>query len=279
MTKFLANPKLVVKNPPLMSRISCFIIAKNEEEKIAKAINSVKNIVEEVILIDSGSTDKTIQIAESLGAKIVYNKWPGYLKQKIYGESLCKNDWILNIDADEELTPSLQEEIDLIDQTDLISNYKAYRINFVILHRNENKPRRFAPANSFIRLYNKKHAAFAFNKGDSTHDDVKLKDVVDVKKDIYLLTCDALHRSGTSIEHLTNKANFYSGEQASAMFKRGRSVSNLRLIFEFPLWVFKAFIIRRYFVFGVDGFVDSMIFAYARFIRLAKLRELQNNKK
>jgi len=261
-----------------MSRISCFIIAKNEETKIERAINSVKNIVDEIILIDSGSTDETVKIAENLGAKIVFNEWSGYLNQKKYGESLCKNDWILNIDADEELSLDLQEEIDLIDQTDLISKYKAYRIKLVILHRLDEKPRKFAPSISPIRLYNKLYASFGANLGDSTHDDVKLGPNIDNKKDIFLLTKNALHRSGSSIEHLTNKANFYSSEQADAMFKKGRLVSNFRLIFEFPLWVFKAFFIRRYFIFGIDGFIDSMIFAYARFIRLAKLRELHNSK-
>src|SRR4051812_46312545 len=81
-------------------KISSFIIAKNEESRIARAINSLKQISEEIIVVDSGSTDKTVEIAESLGARVVYNEWPGYVKQKAFAEKLCKNDWVLNIDAD-----------------------------------------------------------------------------------------------------------------------------------------------------------------------------------
>ena len=94
-----------------MINISAFIITKNEASRVAKAINSVKDIAEEIIVVDSGSVDDTVSIAESLGAKVIFNEWPGYVKQKSFAESLCKNNWVLNIDADEELTQELQAEI------------------------------------------------------------------------------------------------------------------------------------------------------------------------
>lgn len=261
-----------------MINISCFIIAKNEEALIAKAIKSVKDIADEIILIDSGSTDKTIEIAEKLGARIIHNDWNGYLNQKIYGESLCKNSWILNIDADEEITKDLRDEISFIKSSGIIDKYKAYRIDFGIIYRDEEKLRFLAPSNTFIRLYNKNFAGFLNNKGDSTHDDVKLNLGFAEKKDVYLLTNKAFHRSGRSITQLVNKANFYSSEQATALACKNRKVSRLRIAFELPFWFLKAFIVRRYFVFGFDGFVDSVIFAFARFIRLAKLLEENNTK-
>ena len=90
-----------------MIKISAFIITKNEAHRIAKSINSIKNIVDEIIVVDSGSNDDTVIIAEKLGAKVIFNEWPGYVKQKSFAESLCRHDWILNIDADEELTDKL----------------------------------------------------------------------------------------------------------------------------------------------------------------------------
>jgi len=75
-----------------MIKISGFIITKNEAHRIARAINSVKNIVDELIVIDSGSTDDTVSIAQELGARVVFNEWQGYVKQKSFGESLCKHD-------------------------------------------------------------------------------------------------------------------------------------------------------------------------------------------
>jgi len=254
--------------------ISGFIIAKNEASRITQAINSIKNIVTEIIVVDSGSTDDTVQIASNLGAKVVYNEWPGYVKQKALGESLCQNDWVINIDGDEELSKELQNEISFIFQSETHDKYLAYKINFVILHRNDTKPRFWAPANKFIRLYNRKICSYAHTK-TTTHDAVIFNENVDSKNKIYDLNSLAYHRSGTSIEQLVNKANFYSTEQAKDLIILGRKFSKIRIASEIILWFFKAFFIRRYFVFGFDGFVDSIIFAFARFIRLAKARELE----
>lgn len=258
-----------------MAKLSCFIIAKNEEHRIAFTISSIKNIVDEIIVIDSGSTDNTVKIAEELGARVVYNPWPGYVAQKAFGEALCNYDWVLNIDADEELTPELGHEIEFIFKSGNQDRYAAYQINFVILHRRDIKPRLFAPANKFIRVYNRKFCSFSNTVNSTTHDAVVFNKGVDITGKIYDLNEIAYHRSGTSIEQLVAKANFYSSEQARDMAKNGRRPPKIRIIFEMFFWFFKAFIIRRYFVFGFDGFVDSVIFAFARFIRLAKARELK----
>lgn len=263
-----------------MNLISAFIIAKNEEKRIERAINSLKSVADEIIVIDSGSTDNTVAISEKLGAKVVFNEWPGYVEQKIFGEKLCRHNWILNIDADEELTKDLQEEISKIWADPLSARYKAYKFDVIIMHRSDrSRHRLFAPRNRVIRLYNKIYASFANHDGSTTHDSVLLnKEYRHNNGNIKSLKYGALHYSGTSIEQLVTKANFYSGEQARDIISSGRTISNLRIFFEFFLWLFKAFFIRRYFVFGFDGFVDSMIFAFARFLRLAKAREMQSRK-
>ncbi|WPY00806.1 Glycosyltransferase family 2 protein [Candidatus Trichorickettsia mobilis] len=257
-----------------VAKISGFIIVKNEASRITNAINSIKKIVDEIIVIDSGSTDDTVRIAESLGAKVVFNEWPGYVKQKAFGEGLCKHQWILNIDADEELSVELQDEIAFIFSSNIQERYYAYQINFVILHRNDLKPRLFAPANKFIRIYNRAFCSFANTLKSTTHDAVLFNDGVSSSNMVYDLNAIAFHRSGTSITQLVDKANFYSTEQAKDMLLIGRNPAIIRIVFEMCFWFLKAFFIRRYFVFGFDGFVDSVIFAFARFIRLAKAREL-----
>lgn len=263
-----------------MAKLSGFIIAKNEENRIEGAIGSIKRIVEEVIVIDSGSSDNTVKIAENLGAKVIFNEWQGYVKQKAFGESQCKNDWILNIDADEELPPALQDEIEFIFASDNQDRYKAYQIDFVILHRKDRKPRLFAPANNYIRVYNRKFCSFANVINMTTHDAVQFnKDINDKDKLLYHLNEVAYHKSGTSIEQLVAKANFYSTEQAKDLKNLNRKPSTVRIATEIIFCFFKAFFIRRYFVFGFDGFVDSIIFAFARFIRLAKAREMYENTK
>ena len=262
-----------------MANLSAFIIAKNEANRIARAINSVKNIVSELIVIDSGSTDDTVQIASNLGAKVVFNEWSGYVKQKAFGEDLCQNDWILNIDADEELSKGLQDEIAYIFSSNNQDRYLAYKFSVVIMHRNDLKPRFLAPDNKCIRLYNRRFSSYANSTDFTTHDSVLFNPGINSQNKVYLLHNPSYHRSGTSIEQLVSKANFYSSEQAKDLLKLGRNPTKMRVAMEMIVCVFKVFFIRRYFVFGFDGLVDSIIFAFARFIRLAKTRELFKNEK
>src|SRR5688572_5763573 len=92
--------------------ISCFIIAKDEAKRIARAIASVTAWVDEVVVVvDPRSTDGTQDVARRLGAKVTENPWPGYGAQKRFAEDLCRNRWLLNLDADEAVTPSLEKEI------------------------------------------------------------------------------------------------------------------------------------------------------------------------
>jgi glycosyltransferase involved in cell wall biosynthesis len=261
-----------------MVKLSAFIITKNEEKRVAKAINSLKSIVEEVIVVDSGSTDNTLQTARDLGAKVIFNEWQGYVKQKSFGENLCKNDWIINIDADEELSQELQDEIEFIFAANIQDKYIAYNTKIMILHRNDIKARRFAPYNTCLRVYNRKYGSFS-NNNTTTHDSVVLNHGVNSEGKIYNLNGLIYHRSGISIEQLVAKANFYSSEQAKDLIQLKRIPSKIRTATEIMTYFFKTFFIRRYFVFGFDGFVDSLILAFARFIRLAKAREIANNNK
>ena len=84
--------------------LSAFIISKNEADRISRPIKSVIDWVDEVIVVDSGSTDDTVAVAERLGARVVHHEWKGYGAQKRHGEDQCRNHWLLNLDADEEVT-------------------------------------------------------------------------------------------------------------------------------------------------------------------------------
>ncbi len=90
-----------------MLRLSVVIVACNEERTIGQAIEAAKPIASEIILVYSGSTDNTLSIAQSLGAKTYHQDWLGYAAQKNYAMGLVSGDWILSLDADEVLTPEL----------------------------------------------------------------------------------------------------------------------------------------------------------------------------
>ena len=94
-----------------MPPLSIFIIAQNEVDRIGRTIEAARALSDDIILVDSGSTDGTQALAESLGARVIFNAWPGYGQQKRFAEEQCRHDWLLNLDADEVVPPDLAAEI------------------------------------------------------------------------------------------------------------------------------------------------------------------------
>jgi glycosyltransferase involved in cell wall biosynthesis len=248
--------------------ISVFIIAKNEADRISYSIKSVREWVDEVIVIDSGSTDNTVEIAENLGAKVIFHEWKGYELQKLFGEHQCNNDWILNIDADEEISDELAKEIQqlfMMGEPEI----KIYRLRITIKHRFDNKIRPFAPANNPIRLYHKQYASFLKEQNGICHDSVIPK----FPQEEITLKGKAWHRSMTSITQTVAKANFLTDMQARDLIQKEKHIGTIHILVEFPLAFIKAYFFRRYFIYGLAGFIDSVVFAFTRFLRVAKAWE------
>ncbi|RYE06029.1 MAG: glycosyltransferase family 2 protein [Rickettsiaceae bacterium] len=255
-----------------MAKISCFIITKNEQARISAAINSVKDIVDEMIIIDGGSIDDTIAISQSLGAKVISNKL-GYVAQRTLGENSCSNTWILNINPDEELTPELRDEIEFIFRSNIQNKYTAYAVNITTLHRNDVKPRLFAPVNKRICIYNKKLCHYSNNIASTSYDAFTFDQKLNTKNKIYHLNGIAYHKLGSSIKQSLAKANFYSTQQANNLLASSMLSSKILVIGKMLFCFFETYFIKRYVVLGFDGFIEAMILAFAEFIRLAKARE------
>jgi glycosyltransferase involved in cell wall biosynthesis len=312
--------------------ISVFIITKNEADRIGAVISAVKDFADEILVIDSGSTDQTAEIAQNLGAKFIFNEWKGYGPQKVFGENLCKNKWILNIDADEEVSSELADEIknlfaqnsnsDNSDQKN--SNHQnpdqfcGYKIKIVNKFFGEKKPKKLAYYYNQLRLYNKEFAGF---KNSAVHDSVVLKSSANAEntkentiknarseknapdknanekningknlngkkingekingenlnEKIGQLKNIISHQSFRSFEHWIEKINSYSSMQAINDFNCGKKPTNLKIILTPCLAFLKAYIIRRYFIYGFNGLIYSYIFAFSRTIKLIKIREL-----
>lgn len=245
--------------------ISVFIIAKNEVDRIPAAILSVRDWVDEVIVIDSGSEDDTVQVSEALGARVMFRAWTGYGEQKVYGESLCRCDWILNIDADEEISPALRDEIAALFQTGEPAGCIAYRLPVLPLYPFQTSGHPWTVTNFPVRLYRKDKAGFSTS---TVHDSVIVRE-----GKTSCLRGMLVHRSYRSLAHHVDKVNFYSSAQAEDLFRKGRNPSGLVLLLTPVFAFFKQFILRREFINGIDGVVVSYMYAFHRFIRLAKTRE------
>ncbi len=258
----------------ISQKISVFIIAKNEADRIADVINAVKEIADEIIVIDSGSEDDTCKISINAGAKVMFNQWQGYGQQKIFGENQCRNKWILNIDADEEVSKELCVEIKKIFAERIDEKIAGFRVKIVNKFRFEKKPKKWAYYYNQFRLYNKELAGF---KNSAIHDSVTLRHdqgdrlISQLKNIIY-------HQSFRSYSHWIDKINSYSQMQAQDSFKKGKNASIFK-IFLTPIFTFfKAYFIRRYFIYGFNGLIYSSLFAFSRFAKAIKTRELFREK-
>jgi glycosyltransferase involved in cell wall biosynthesis len=252
-----------------MNKLSVFIITKNEADRIKKVIEAVKDIADEILVIDSGSQDDTCKIAAMAGAKVMFREWEGYGKQKVFGENNCSNNWILNIDADEEVSLELSLEIKNILSQEISQDVAGFRVKIVNKFPLEKSPKKSAYFYNQFRLYNKNLAGF---NSSAIHDSVELKE--QGKGDILQLKNIIIHQSFRSFSHWIEKINFYSQMQANDSFKKGKNISPLKILFTPIFAFFKAYIVRRYFIYGFDGLIYSYLFAFSRFAKMIKIREM-----
>lgn len=260
------------KNSDKRNYISAYIITYNEEDRIPKALASLRGLVDEIIVVDSGSTDRTCEIAMEHGARVVINSpFPGFGPQKRFAEDLCQYTWVLNIDADEELTQELRASIHraVLDGSPAVG---AFQIKIVEMLPGEEAPPRFAYAVSPIRLYRRDYYRYSSSL---------VHDRVDFPKSAKAGRLDGiiLHRSIRSFSAQLEKLSRYSMLQARDAELSGRKLPIWRIFFEFPIAFFKIYILRRYFVRGTLGFLASMNYSIYRFLRLMRMIEGQRASK
>lgn len=244
--------------PPL----SVFIISKNEADRIGRTIAALSALSDDIILVDSGSRDGTVQLAEAAGARVIHHGWQGYGPQKRFAEEQCRHKWMLNIDADEVVPADLANEIRALfahgePEAD------AYEIRIAEIFPGEGAPHKWAYALKPVRLYAKDKGRYS---PSPVHDRVDL--VPDAK--VARLKGTIHHFSVRSLGDQLAKLNAYSDAQADDLDARGESVSLFRLVMEFPANFIKAYIGRRHALRGVYGFMTAMNYAFYRYLRAAK---------
>jgi glycosyltransferase involved in cell wall biosynthesis len=251
--------------------LSVFIIALNEADRIGPVIAAVRDLSDDIVVIDSGSSDGTQTVAAQAGARVVFNAWPGYGEQKRFGESQCRHDWMLNIDADEEVTPELAAGIRALFAAGQPSP-AGYRVRIVEMFPGEAKPHRWAYGLTPVRLY---HRAAGRYSSSTVHDRVEMTEGAPV----HSLGGIIMHRSVRSLGEQLAKLNAYSDMQADNMIARGAGVTRLRMVFEFPFNFLKAYIGRRHALRGTYGFMTAMNHAFFRYLRAAKYWERRLDKR
>lgn len=245
--------------------ISATIITLNEGDKIGSAIKSLKGLADEIIVVDSGSIDKTVEIAEKLGAKVFFRKFDNFANQKNWAVSKTKGDWILALDADEEIPPALAEEIKEAVKSNRYCGYLIPRKNIILGQSIEYS--RWNP-DSHVWLWKKNYGKWA---GD-VHEEVI------VKGDIGLLKNTKIHNSHKTIESFMQANNFYSALEAQSLIKSNVKFSFRRMLWE-PFFEFLVrFVYKKGFLDKKEGFVLAYLMAIYKLIVWIKLWELEKSR-
>jgi glycosyltransferase involved in cell wall biosynthesis len=242
--------------------LSIFIIARNEADRIGDAIRAVRDLTDDLVVVDSGSTDGTQALAEALGARVLFNPWAGYGPQKRFAEDQCRHDWLLNLDADEVVPPALKAQI----REEFGGGrppYDAYRIGIAEMFPGETAPHPWSYTLWPVRLYRKEKGRYS---ASLVHDRVDLAAGASVGR----LKGVIHHTSVRSLGDQIEKLNRYSDQQAHDLAIRGQSIATWRVFLEFGGAFLKAYVGRRHFVRGVYGFLTAMNYAFSRHLRVAK---------
>jgi len=241
--------------------LSCCIIAHNEGDRIERCILAARHIVDEIVVVDSGSTDDTIAKAKALGAKVFFHAWDGYGPQKRFAEDCASHDWILNLDADEVVTPELAREIAALMHSPE-GLLPAYRFRQVTVYPGRERPRLWADYHNYVRLYDRRRVRFRQSR---VHDTVDTGDYP-----VGQLDGVVLHYSWRSLEHVRTKLESYTDLQAKEL-KKPRWQILLRLPVEYPILFFRYYVLRRNFTGGLLGVRIAHAIAWARTRRLVKM--------
>lgn len=239
--------------------LSVIIITKNEQAHIADCIASVA-FADEIIVLDSGSTDKTCAIARDLGAQVYHTThWPGFGPQKNKALDLATHDWVFSIDADERVTPTLAAEIQAILQQPKADAYSLARMSCFgsrwIKHSGWWPDR-------LVRLFKRNKGRFK---------DVAVHESVLVDGTTQSLTGHLLHYPYNSLETLITKTNQYSSAAALQLHERGKKIGVLSIIGK-ACWTFlRIYILRRGFLDGKEGFFLAGVATAGSFFRYSKL--------
>lgn len=245
------------------TRLSAVIITLNEERNIQRCIESLIGVVDEIIVLDSFSTDRTEEICTQLGVKFHQRKWTGYTETKNYANSLATNDWILSLDADEALSEQLKKSI------------------------LEHKSKTFSGLYAFNRLTNYcgtwvKYGGWypdtktrIFNRTVTHWDGLIHETLISTTSlNTTLLKGDCLHYSYYTVEEHLNQTRKFSAIAADMLFQKGKKATFEKRFLSPCVKFFRDYFFKLGFLHGKNGFLICIISGYATYIKYKRLYEL-----
>jgi len=244
-------------------RLSLIVITRDAAHELAECLASAP-FAAEAVVVDSGSRDDTVAVAQRAGARVIEHAFEGYGAQKNFAVAQASHDWVLCIDADERVSPELASAI-----RDAFSRGVPTAAGFTIARRNRFLGRWLAHGEGYpdwnVRLFDRRRARWS---SEPVHEKV----VADGP--VLRLSGDLMHASAESIDAYIAKQNRYTTLQAEAMHARGERAASVRIMLSPMVRFLRFYIVRLGFLDGVAGFAHIAIGAFASFLKYAKLRAL-----
>lgn len=250
-----------------MIEISVVIITFNEERNIERCLNSVKDIADEIVVVDSFSTDKTKEICSGFNLKFFEQKFLGHIEQKNFAMEKARNNYVLSLDADEELSKNLKSEILKIKND---CKYDAYSFNRLTNYCGKWIKHSGWYPDKKLRLWDKTKGRWG---GTNPHDTVIMNENSKIKH----LNINILHYSFYTIEQHIDQINKFSKIKAEALFKTGKKSGILKILISPAFKFFRSYFLQLGFLDGFYGLVVCKNSAHAKFLTYVKLYQLYKN--
>ena len=246
-------------------KISITLITLNSEKNLESVLEAV-SWADEIVLVDSGSTDKTLEIARQFNAKIVCRAFDGYGSQKNFATSQASNDWILSLDDDEILTPELQQEIQNLSLS--TTDYDGFKIPRSLIFLGKLLKFSGEYKRLTLRLFNRKQGNW---NAEYVHESVEVNGKIGVLKH------QILHDSYRDLTDYFNKFNKYTSLGAKTLAERGKTASSFKIITRFPTTFLKIYLLKGSCLDGYAGFMWALLTAINPVVKYAKLKEIRSS--
>jgi glycosyltransferase involved in cell wall biosynthesis len=247
-----------------MRKLSVVIITFNEERNIGRCLESIKEIADEIVVVDSFSTDNTQVICQSYNVKFVQHSWMGYSATKNFANALASNEWILSLDADEALSDELKDSIKKLKNSNelpfcsfnRLTNYCGKWIRYGGWYPDKK-----------LRIFDRTKAQW---EGE-IHEKLKISEGVEIKH----IKGDCLHYSYYSVDEHKRQTEKFSTMSANDLLKRGKKISKPMIWLKTLAKFTGDYIFKLGFLDGYEGFLVSKISAGSVRMKYSKLKELQ----